>query len=114
MVAVETDGVVVRLRILGWHRLWAFKRELEVDLRNVVAVRPKDPGLRPPWLRRVGTAITGLIYAGVFRGRGRREFWDWSRGKGTIQMELADERYTRVVVSVDAPEETIRRIQGKA
>jgi len=49
----------------------------------------------------------------MFRGRGRREFWDWTRGKDAVQLDLAEETLSRIVVSVDNAEEVIRQISGE-
>ena len=113
MVTITTDGVTVRIKVRGLHQLWAFRRTLEIPLRHLTSVTRMAPGLRPPWLRLIGTAIPGLIYAGMFRGRGRREFWDWTCGKDAVQLDLAEETLSRIVVSVDNAEEVIRQISGE-
>ncbi len=114
MVTIATDGVTVTINVKGLHQLWAFRRTLEIPLEHVKSVTRMDPALRPPWLRLIGTAIPGLIYAGMFRGRGRREFWDWSCGKDAVQLDLVEEALNRIVVSVDNAEEVIRQIGGKS
>ncbi|HPU83800.1 MAG TPA: hypothetical protein PLE60_00495 [Candidatus Latescibacteria bacterium] len=114
MVTIATDGVTVRIRVRGLHQLWAFRRTLEIPLKHVKSVTRMDRSLRPPWLRLIGTAIPGLIYAGLFRGRGRREFWDWSCGKDAVQLDLVEETLSRIVVSVDNADEVLRQISGES
>lgn len=110
MVRLEVNGDTIDMTVLGSHVLWALKRSLSVKCKHVLSVTRADPALRPPWLRCPGTAVPGVICAGTYLGKGRKEFWD-TRFKGNaVRIELRDERYTRLVVDVADPEETIKAL----
>jgi hypothetical protein len=71
MVEIGVTGETVVIRVLGSHKLWALRRRVILPRRHVVAVKPVEANLRPPWLRFFGTAIPGIFYAGLFWGKGR-------------------------------------------
>src|SRR5690349_8558551 len=112
MVNIEIDGEEVLVKVIGLHRLWTLTSEIRVKRSNVTSVSRAGREIQPPWLFRVGTAIPGLICAGVLFGRRRKEFWDRTReGKG-ICIELANASYTRIVVDVRDPDEVIANFNG--
>ena len=110
MVDVELDGDDVTIKVLGIHKLWTLTSEIHFKRSNVVSVAKTGPGLRQPWLLRVGTDIPGIICAGTLWGRQRKEFWDRTRKGRGICIELADASYTKIVVDVADPDEVIRRL----
>ncbi len=50
--------------------------------------------MRQPW-------IPGVIIAGTYYGRGRKEFWNTHFRGGTTVFDLKDADYTRIVVDVE-------------
>ena len=69
-----------------------------------IATEPK--GLRAP-----GTHIPGVLVAGTFHQDGERVFWDVHDAAKAVVIELADEKYQRLVIEVDDPRETAERIE---
>ena len=112
MVSVERNGNQVVLRVLGSHRFWAFKSQIRFSIDQVASVGPVDPTLRPPWFRCPGTMIPWLICAGTYYGRGRKEFWDRTRGRACIQIEMKSGTFTRIVVDVPDAREAIELLQS--
>ena len=111
MVAIETTGNDVSVRVLGSHKVCAFKSVIHFKKDQVISAERADRGLRPPWLRCPGTAVPWLICAGTYYGRGRKEFWDRTiSGKG-ILIDLSNGPYTRLVVDVADPEAAIRTVK---
>ncbi|QLY28198.1 hypothetical protein [Nocardia huaxiensis] len=103
MVEFEVTGTTVTVHVSGAHRVLALREQVTFDLRDVrrVSIAPVD--LRPPWVRAPGTFFPGVIAAGVFRGKGRKEFWDTRFDEHAIQIDLSGGDYTRLVVDVPEP-----------
>ncbi len=100
MVEIEIAGTTVTVHVRGTHRYLALREYVSFDLANVVAVEPAEVDLRPPWLRTPGTFFPGVIAAGIFRGKGRKEFWDTMFQGDGLRIELSGTDFTRVVVDV--------------
>lgn len=105
---VEGDNLVVE----GLSKLWAFKSRLDIPLANVRGATA-DPGIvkDPRGIRSPGTRVPGVIIAGTFRIDGERVFWDVRDPAKTVVIELANERYARLVVQVPDPEATVTLIE---
>lgn len=110
MVSIHTDGTDVLLRILGMHKLWAFKNTIRLRTDQIVAVGPAGRDLRPPWFKCPGTALPFVICAGTYFGIRRREFWDRTRAGKGIRIDLENAPFTRIVVDVAHPDEAIRML----
>ena len=79
-LSIQHGDLIVEVR--GWSKLWAFKRYLRVPLSDIRTVW-LDPNATKGWWRGwrwPGTNIPGVITAGTFYRRGKREFWDVRRG----------------------------------
>ncbi len=112
-VTIESNDLVVRIE--GWHRLWAFKSRISVHLDQVRGARA-DPDIVHGWKgwRAPGTYLPGVIVAGTFYKRGERIFWDVRDPSRAVVIELEDEKYSRLVVEVDDPQETVEMINRRA
>lgn len=110
MVELEINGTTVTVHVTGAHRVLALREQLTFDLAQVTAVSVAGVDLRPPWLRAPGAFFPGVIAAGTFRGKGRKEFWDTLFGGQAVRIELAGNEFTRLVVDVAEPEATSRML----
>ncbi|MBF6213431.1 hypothetical protein IU433_25190 [Nocardia puris] len=111
MVDIEVTGTTVTVRVRGGHKLLALRDELTFDLRDITAVVPAEVDLRPPWVRAPGTFFPGVIAAGTFRGKGRKEFWDTRFDGSGIRIELSGTEFTRLVVDVPEPDTTLHLLR---
>ncbi|MEU2258297.1 hypothetical protein ABZ540_34595 [Nocardia xishanensis] len=111
MVEIEVTGTTVTVRVLGPHRLLALRDQLTFDLRDVIEVAPAEVDLRPPWVRAPGTFFPGVIAAGTFRGKGRKEFWDTRFDGSGVRVELRGSEFTRLVIDVAEPADTLRALR---
>lgn len=110
MVELEFDDSTVTLNVLGGHRILALRQQVTLDLDDITAVTPAEVDLRPPWVRAPGTFFPGVIAAGTYRGKGRKEFWDTTFTGRAIRIDLAGSEYTRLVVDVADPETALRSL----
>lgn len=97
---------------VGIDQLWSFTRRLEIPLDHVRGAT-HDPGMRNEakgW-RGPGLAI-GQKLSGTFHADGERQFWNVSGYENAVVVELSDEDYTRLVLSVDDPRAVVDQING--
>lgn len=114
MVEISIRGSSAIFEPLGMHKFWAFKRRLEIRLRNIRGVR-HAPAVRIGWwegLRMPGTHVPGVIIAGTFYRGGERIFWDVRRPENAIVVEIADERYDRLIVEVADPAAAVELLES--
>ena len=105
---IVNDGLLV-VEVQGWDKLWSLKSRLEIPLENVVDVRPADE-----WaggVRLLGTHVPGVITAGTFLQEGSWVFWDIHDPAKAIAVDLRDERYSKLIIEVANPAETISAIK---
>ena len=90
------------------------QRRLLVPLGHIVGA---EAGLRPRgWaLRAPGTSVPGFVKYGTYYGRRGREFWLYERAKGpsVLILELRDEPFRRLVLSVNDGPEWAERLDPK-
>jgi hypothetical protein len=110
MVTIEISGDNVKIKVIGLHRLWAFKREVLFRKENIIQVKIADKSLRPAPIKMPGTHIPKIIAAGTYYGTKRKEFWDIDFKKESIEIDLKNEKYTKIVVNVFNLAETMKNI----
>ncbi len=111
MVTIETHDGNVKLKVIGLHRIWALKRELTFAKENIIQIKIANKALRPAPIRMPGTYIPKLIAAGTYYGKKRKEFWDIDFKKEAIEIDLKNEKYTKIVVNVLNLSETMKSLQ---
>lgn len=108
-----TDGTLF-LEVRGWSRLWTLKHRLQFPFAAIRDIQPAAPVLARKvrkGLRLIGINIPGLITAGVFRHHRRYTFWNVRHPSNAVVIELAGERYARLIVEVPDPENTVREVR---
>jgi len=100
MVTLELNGDTFVITIKGLHKFWALKSSVSFKKSSIIHAALADPLLRPAPLRMPGTYLPRVIAAGTFYGKKRKEFWDVVFTKPAIEIELKDEKYTKIVVNV--------------
>lgn len=113
MVDIEIAGTMVTIQVRGTHRLLSLCERVSFPVSQVRDIAPAGVDLRPPWMRAPGTFFPGVIAAGVFRGKGRKEFWDTRFDGRGLRIDLAGAEFTRIVVDVEDPDE-VRRLLARA
>ncbi|RKT54303.1 hypothetical protein [Saccharothrix australiensis] len=115
MAQVHIDGDNLVVVIEGLNKLWALKSSLTIPLAHVRGATA-DPGIakEPKGIRAPGAHLPGVITAGTFHIDGDRVFWDVRDPAKAVVIELADERYARLVLQVDDPRATVALVEGAA
>ena len=103
-----TDGMLV-IEVQGWDKLWSMTSRLEIPLENVIDVRPADDSVGG--VRLLGTCLPGVVTAGTFLQEGSSVFWDVHNPARAIAVDLRDERYSKLIIEVVDPAETISALK---
>ncbi|KAA8877260.1 hypothetical protein F3087_45245 [Nocardia colli] len=111
MVEIEVTGTTVTIQVVGGHQVLALREHITFDLSDITQVVRAEVDLRPPWVRAPGTFFPGVIAAGTFRGKGRKEFWDTRFDGRAVRIELDGGPFTRLVVDVDDPDMTLHALR---
>ncbi len=98
---------------LEWYeQLWAFtlNKTMEIPLDRVERVTAEEPQSNWAEIRAPGTFLPGVIKAGTYYTAKGKEFWYVTRDKDYLTLELKDEPYRRIILTVDRNAEWIERI----
>ena len=116
MQAAEVDilGDRLRIRFPGSSAFLTFKRPLEIPLAHISQVdratpAPKDALQSPLGL---GSWLPSVIGAPRFRHAGGRVFWNVSDPANAIMVQLRQEHYSRLVIDVTDPDETVAAVRA--
>jgi hypothetical protein len=105
MPKLQITPTELSVHLSGGERLAALHGNLTVPLANITGAEVLAPrwwmnlGLRVP-----GTGLPGLIIAGTYIWRKDRAFVCWKRGEEALQINLAGQNYSRLVLGVDSAE----------
>lgn len=114
MNAVSIVGARLVVRPRGLDRVWGFRRKIDVPLTHVrgATVDPEANrearGLRGP-----GLAFFGK-HVGTFRRDSERTFWNVSTRGTAIVIELIDEHFARLILSVEDAADLVDSITNAA
>ncbi len=113
MVEISVTRGMLRVEVLGWHKLFAFKSSFAIPLAHVVGVRRDPEGAARWWKgwRLCGTSMPGVIAAGWYYKDRRHVFWDVSNPQNAIAIELAGKGYSRLMVEVADPDAAVALIE---
>lgn len=116
MVTIAIDGADLEIQVQGMHKLWALKSSLRVPLSDVRDVRHDPERARRilPGLRFPGTHIPAVYTAGTYyQADFRPDFWTVRNPDNAIVIQCREgAAYDEIIVEVEDPEETVRRIRS--
>ena len=114
MVEITIEEEKAVFQVQGWDKFWSLRSRLEIPLRHIKGVYA-DPKPAMSWFQGfkvVGTDIPNIFRAGTFFQKGDLVFWDVQNPEKTIVVELADERYTKLIVEVPALDVAVNLIKS--
>ena len=114
MVELSIRDGRLKVEILGWHKLFAFKSRFLIPLDHIRNARPGLEDAMQWWKgwRLFGTSVPGVISAGWYYKGGRHVFWDVSKPQNAIAIDLVDEGYSQLIVEVANPDAAINLIRS--
>ena len=112
MTTVEIAGDQLVVTMHGLDPFWALRRRVIVPLAHVRGATP-DPGVgrESAGVRAPGTHVPRVITAGTYRKDGERTFWNLRPSQQAVVIELAGERFRRLVLGVDDARATAELVE---
>ena len=98
----------------GLDKVWSFTSRLTIPWSHVRGAT-HDPGMKnePKGWRGPGLAF-GHKLSGTFHADGEKQFWNVSGFENTVVIELTDEHFSRIAVSLDDPARRAAEINARA
>lgn len=96
----------------GINKIAALKNKIEVPMKHVVGasidtgILNESKGLRAP-----GTSLPGY-WSGSFKKDGEESFFNIRRENKPVVIQLKNEKYTRLILGVDDPENVVDLINN--
>lgn len=112
MVQIIPQYKKIVFEVEGLDKLWSLRSSLEIPLEHIKEAHV-DPEPAMGWfqgLKLAGTDIPNFFRAGTFYQDGGLVFWDVHHPERTIVIELAHERYHKLIIEVENPEAAIKLI----
>ena len=112
-VTVDRDRGLLVVVPRGLSKLWGLVRRIDVPLAHVRGAT-QDPGAAEDHkgLRAPGLAMPGHKWTGTWRKAGERHYWNVTGGADAVVVELQEERFQRLYLSVDDPRSVVDAINA--
>ena len=106
---LEISNGKLRIDLGNLEKALGVEGGFEIPLQNIVKVG--TVAHRTGWeeVRAPGAHLPGVVKAGIYNTPRGREFW-YVTDKGVLVLELEDESYKRIILSVDGNQEWADRI----
>jgi hypothetical protein len=98
-ITVTDTELVVDLSKL--EQLASLTKSLSIPRGDITSARIDPEILKHLGFRAPGTGMPGVIAAGTFYKQGDRQFVYWHKGETPIVVELAHEKYDRLIIGLD-------------
>jgi hypothetical protein len=98
---------------LEWYeQLWAFtlNNSLVIPLNHLVRVTTEEPQSSWTDIRAAGTYVPGVIKAGTYYTQHGREFWYVTADRKFLTLELCEEPYQKIVLTLEHNQEWVDRV----
>jgi hypothetical protein len=114
-VTLEIDNANLVVRLDGWHRWAALKREVRAPLAAITSASVShDASKFKRGYRWPGSYVLGKIYGGTWKSKGATDFWMVDNPKQVLVIDFAGQPYDRWLLTVDYPEDWVRRLSPKS
>jgi hypothetical protein len=106
-------GDRLRIEFEWYERLWAVRIDstMDIPLIHISAVTVAEPQSSWAELRAPGTFLPGVIKAGTYYTKQGREFWYATDDRNYLTLELRDEPYRRIVMTLPDNRSWCERIE---
>jgi hypothetical protein len=111
---LSVSNHMLQIEMEWYEQLWAFQfqRTLEIPLSHIERVTTEEPLSNWAELRAPGTFLPGVIKAGTYYTSRGKEFWYVTRSKDYLTLDLRDEPYRRIILTLDYSQVWAERING--
>lgn len=87
-----------------------FSKNFLIPLEHIELATTEEPQSSWSELRAPGTFIPGLIKAGTYYTSRGKEFWYVTKQEDYLSLELKNENYKRIILTIDDSETWVERI----
>ena len=114
-VTLQIEGEELVVRLDGWQRWVALKREVRAPLASVTsALLSTDANTLKRGYRWPGSYVQGRMYAGTWKSKGATDFWMVSNPQDVLVITFTGQPYDRWLLNVADQEDWARRLSPKA
>ena len=105
-------GDKLQIELEWYEQLWAFtlNKTLEIPLNHIQSATTEEPASNWAEIRAPGTFLPGVIKAGTYYTKNGKEFWYVTSDKHYLTLELNNESYKRIVLTLEGNEAWQERI----
>lgn len=114
MIAIHKTEDQFIFEVQGMHKLWCLKNKIKIPKGNVIKAFQAEQEF-PFWKgwRIPGINLPGVLTAGTYYKKGKRNFWDVTNKQKTIVVELKNSRFNKLIIDVENPLEAITLLNSK-
>jgi len=100
-VSVDNNQFCIELNF--WEKLWSlqFNHTWKIPLNHIERVTTTPPSSNWKDIKLPGTFVPGVIKAGTYYTERGREFWYVTDDKNYLTLDLKDEFYQKVILTVE-------------
>ena len=106
------DDRTVTVSLSAVEKMEALHGDVTVPRAAVVGARAVPDGMAEVHGTRIGTGWPGVILVGTVQGSGSVTFAVCHGRRPAVVLDLAGQSYDRIVVTVENPDEVVRRLIG--
>ena len=88
----------------------AFRRRLDIPLKDIVSVSTERGSWSPAMIRLLGTGIPFVVRDGIYLTREGIAFYEMGNADKVVTVKLHHERYKKIVFEVEDKEATAKMI----
>jgi hypothetical protein len=115
MVNIRIGADKATFEVQAWDKLWSLRSQLEIPPSHIRgAYDDQEPAMG--WfqgLKLAGTGLPNIFRAGTFYQQGELVFWDVHDPEKTLVIELEHERYRKLIIEVENPEQEVKTINSR-
>ena len=104
------DGDYLKIKFSVIERILGIHGSFKIPVPNVRRVTTQHPVQSLKEIRLPGTFLPGVIKAGTYLTDRGKEFWYTTRKKEYLTIELENEFYKRIILSVDSSDRLKEKI----
>jgi hypothetical protein len=111
MATVELSGRTLTIHLSTWEKIAGLHGDVAIPVDAIRSAELVDDPLGAArGIRAPGLGVPGWRKLGTWRGRGFKDFVAVERGRPGIRLELVDQPFASVLVSVDDPKDLLSRL----
>ena len=109
---ISIIGDKLQIKLEWYEQLWAFTLDqtLEIPFSHIERATAEEPQSNWAEIRAPATFLPGVIKAGTYYSNRGKEFWYVTKERDYLILELQDESFKRIILTIDNSAEWVARI----